>query len=530
MSVRFTGSTANRLVRENSLSSASAMSLCYWVRHATVPTGGNYQNHVCQLGQSGPATSGIGISVWDSAGAKVNLGTDSTDTAGTTIIVANRWYNIIWIKNGTSNQVFVDGTREINTTQASQNTDLGVGVYRTSAGTFVDALNGEISNLKIWEAALPAALLRQESFEFDRVLHLESKLHLWSSFWGSNRLDDSRWQRHWTIGGALALGASDPPIPGTRRRPRFAVITVGGNTYEESVSIGLSQGMSSDRTADLLAAMSLGTTQGMDQARTADLQAAISLGTSQGIDQARAVDIPASLALAISQAMAADRTVDMEASITLAASQGVSSGRAADLPASSSFALTAGVSAAADTAFNAGVALGAQLGVSMDRVAELNPSITIPAGLGIISASQLVAENAAAFGVSLSLASSLENIFNESMSVGLVAAMAASGQMDAQAAASYAVSANLLPSAQADLLASFVFGLNAGIAASNTAELQASIALLSQMGITCSGGTDEVVTSILRTLQVLAEPRRFNVPSEPRTLEVRPGRRNNLIN
>ncbi len=220
MAVRHTGSGTNYLRRTAGPSSTS-FSASFWLQ--LVSDTNAYGNVLVQDG-----SIAVGVA---SDGTTLYLGDTASDFLGSALTVGT-WYHVVWVRNGNSNTVYLNGVSDI--TASSSYSDTTWSVFR-----WTDAdpgpPNARIAHLKLWDGVQLSQAEVQQEMRSARPRRF-SNLWGWYPFTDSNIKDRSGNVRDWTLTGTLNL-EDGPPVPWGA--PVLAVLkAAAGQQYQQAIAGG----------------------------------------------------------------------------------------------------------------------------------------------------------------------------------------------------------------------------------------------------------------------------------------------------
>lgn len=238
----------------------------------------------------------------------------------------------------------------------------------------------------------------------------------------------------------------------------------GGTTYNESMSLGLSAGLSESAAATFASSISLGVGAGISDAGTAEMGNAISIGVAHGIAESGGLLLSGDITAGVSAGVSAIDALTLSGALSLSISHST---------AAESLAVFAG-----------NITLGAQLALAADAAATYTGTLTlgVQSGIGAEGAIE-------------------SNTYSVSISLGLAHGTSAQSQ--------------------ADYAAQMQMGVQAGITGASVATLNDAVTLGMAIGHAIAGVVGQPITPASRTLTFRAEGRTLTVTVEDRTITVK---------
>lgn len=234
--------------------------------------------------------------------------------------------------------------------------------------------------------------------------------------------------------------------------------------YEDSFSLGLSQGLTQAPAAAIEAALSLAVSKGLSVAADALVESLVSLGTGHALAVSGGLETYDALDLGLQHSTSADND--------------------ATVGGQAGFGLTAGQSDASDATIEGQAALGLSQGVVAAAIVAAEASLNFALEKGFDPAGGLVLEDA--------------------LTLALQAGQANTGGLSLQDSISLALSSTVAAATDVDVFAALALGLSPGLSQGATAVYEGAITLGGQAGFT--GGADTVfdVAVTLSAQQALA--------------------------
>lgn len=154
--VKFARVANSGLMLANALPATFPATLMGWVRPTTLPAAAAYDNYL-SFSHLQPSSVGTGISIFNTGGAKWDLGTTATDNTGSAV-VAGVWCHVaLVIADNSSKKLYVNGVLDVTASVAGAlDTQMGIGVFG-DPGTSVVAPDGRICHVRLWSAELSQA-------------------------------------------------------------------------------------------------------------------------------------------------------------------------------------------------------------------------------------------------------------------------------------------------------------------------------------------------------------------------------------
>jgi len=295
-----------------------------------------------------------------------------------------------------------------------------------------------------------------------------------------------------------------------------------GNVLLETISLGLSTGVSAASQAALEAIAALATAQGITGVSQADLGAAVALALTQALDAAiYGQSFQDSFTLALSAGIVGARSLDAAAVAALGLSSGLTGASQMDALAGALLALVVSTQSSLGGAFSESVTLS--LAGSLAAAAQqIHATVAV---LGLIPGLSAVSQ--ADWGAAVSLAleqamlapqAGLE--FSRVFSLALLANLSAAAGSSFDQSAGLSLVAGLSGSTQMDATLAMLVGLRVGYSGTSQLIVNGMISLAMAQGIVAGSDMGVFIASLLRTMAISVEPRLLTVQPQDRTLIV----------
>lgn len=163
--------------------------------------------------------------------------TTDYDAIGKPSPVANRWYDVAFVRDGNLKTLYVDGIFTVQANDANAgNTTLVIGDYDTADTN--DEWQGNLSGFKIWSVALSPQELAVERYNVFPAVQLSAVLGVYPFFSiRSDELDFSGHSRTLTVAGTFTTAVKAPNqelyVP---RRKKFLDVPTATRTWPGYVS------------------------------------------------------------------------------------------------------------------------------------------------------------------------------------------------------------------------------------------------------------------------------------------------------
>ena len=183
MAIVYDGSSGRGLNRTGLLASGTTATIMAWLYPTTLPSSGAYNNAFGEY-------QALGCSIFNSGGAKWNIGTQTTDDVGSAVTV-NVWKHLaLTTSAATTHTLYLDGVQDATSTGSANATRVIIGNYVDTGGVPQGdvSFNGRIACVKIYDAVLTADEIKLEMRSYVPV-RLAS-LKAWYRFFDASDLGD----------------------------------------------------------------------------------------------------------------------------------------------------------------------------------------------------------------------------------------------------------------------------------------------------------------------------------------------------
>jgi len=222
-----------------------------------------------------------------------------------------------------------------------------------------------------------------------------------------------------------------------------AYTAAGGNIYNESFSIGVSQGLSKAAALNAVGAFSLAGSAGIQKSSQLDALASFSAAITAGITKQGVTIIPVSTSLEITAGFSEIGGLNLDGAFTLAAQAGLSAAGALLIYRALALAASSGLSVEAANQLLASLGLDVSAITAIDGALDIPATFTAAVQAAVTAAGGLNLDEGFSVAAQAGFSAGVALVIPVNISLGGVAGVSASSQLEAVAALTFPVAKSL---------------------------------------------------------------------------------------